>query len=101
MAPYLEDILTEKSLASEPTGLKGLFQKCLKLASTTLSPLLELTQGSSGSAASRDFSFLVRLVPKQEGLFAKFKPTPFKIEVPDEFIDYFENQYTSKIFDVL
>ena len=65
VAPYLEDILTEKSLASEPTGLKGLFQKCMKLASTTLSPLLELTQGSSGSAASRDFSFLVRQVSTQ------------------------------------
>jgi len=103
VAPYLEDILTEKSLASEPTGLKGLFQKCMKLASTTLSPLLELTQGSSGSAASRDFSFLVRsLFPEicdkfEENLshcFSAGNPEKFHLHYTHsmEFLDTFESK---------
>ena len=36
VGPALDQILTEKALASEPTGLKGLFQKCLRSVQFTL-----------------------------------------------------------------
>ena len=62
VAPQLDEILTDKALAAEPTGLKGLFQKCMRLTETTLRPLVDLTHGASGSTAARDFSFLVRCV---------------------------------------
>ena len=61
VSPFLEDILTEKSLTADPQGLKGVYQRVLKIIPTHLNPLLELTQGSKdGHHVLRDFNFLVR-----------------------------------------
>ena len=79
IAPYLEEVISEKSLNSDPQGLKGVFQRVMKLITNSLKPLIVLTQptvpltdtGSGGSISSgvihhsghhvlKDFDFLVR-----------------------------------------
>ena len=79
IAPYLEEVISEKSFNSDPQGLKGVFQRVLKLILESLKPLILLTQPSvsvtdssssssvsngmvhtSGHHVLKDFDFLVR-----------------------------------------
>ena len=79
IAPYLEEVISEKSLSSDPQGLKGVFQRVMKLITDNLKALIVLTQpkvsvadpssgvstGSgiihhSGQHVLKDFDFLVR-----------------------------------------
>ena len=80
VAPYLEEVISEKSLHSDPQGLKGVFQRVMKLITDNLKPLIVLTQpnlsvvdsATNGSLSSggihhtgghhvlKDFDFLVR-----------------------------------------
>ena len=79
IAPYLEEVISEKSFNSDPQGLKGVFQRVLKLILESLRPLILLTQPSlsvtdsssnsgvsngmvhtSGHHVLKDFDFLVR-----------------------------------------
>ena len=108
ISPYLEEVISEKSLSSDPQGLKGVFQRVMKLLSTTLKTLVVLTtnkpsgkgasdsaagssgipmqRGNSGHHVLKDFDFLVRsLWPEIVEKFEDNLSSLFSAGNPDRF----------------
>jgi len=97
IAPYLEEVISEKSLNSDPQGLKGVFQRVLKLTTDSLKPLILLTQpnvsalesnsqSSVGHHVLKDFDFLVRAMwPEVVEKFEDNLSSLFSAGNPDRF----------------
>lgn len=105
ISPYLDDVISEKSFNSDPQGLKGVFQRVMKLVTDNLKPLIILTQptltvtestaanalGSgvihhNGQHVLKDFDFLVRsLWPEVVEKFEDNLSFLFSAGDPDKF----------------
>ena len=109
IAPYLEEVISEKSFNSDPQGLKGVFQRVLKLTTDNLKPLILLTQPNLSGADSsknssvtngmvhatghhvlKDFDFLVRAMwPEVVEKFEDNLSFLFSAGNPDRFHTHF------------
>jgi len=85
VAPQVEEIVTERSLSSDPQGLKGVLQRCLKIVSNSLSPLLDLA--FVGSHVAKDFNFLTNsLFPEIVDKFEENLSHCFSAGNPEKFV---------------
>lgn len=89
IAPYLEEIISQQSLHSDPMGLKGVCQRTLKIIPTKLQLLLQLSKRNKKVEKSEmvtDFDFIVRaLWPEVVERFEQQLPNMFSAGNPDQF----------------
>ncbi|KAK3093714.1 hypothetical protein FSP39_019157 [Pinctada imbricata] len=107
--PFMEEMISEDSLKSNPAGLQGMYDKILSFIPSHCKLLQEVTHGQASSTSEivRGFDFLVNAVwpeivsnieARMASIFAPGNPEAFhkKFKISMKFVEDFEKQCGSQ-----